>query len=508
MLKGILLAAAAFFIPTAACAAWHQASSEHFVVYADDQPERLQAFATKLERFDKAVRTMRGLDDPPLGTENRLAVYVVADTTAIQSLVGRSGVAGFYIPRAAGSVAFVPRRVFGGGADDLNADIIFFHEYAHHLQLGNDRRALPAWFVEGFAEFHSTARFQPDGSVWLGASGGHRNYGLTDARGSSLERMFEGNTDKMTELEVDALYGRGWVLTHLLTFDASRAGQREKYIVEFNRGKSSVEAARSAFGDLRKLRQDLDAYIRKAKLSYFPVPASRLNIGPVAVRPLSSGEAAFMPIRLRSTRGVNEKTALSLVPIARRAAAPYVNDPIVQAMLAEVEFDAKNYAQAAAAAARALARDPRNSKALIYTGRVKMAQATAAKSTDLQVWREARKWFIEASRVDGDNPEPKILFHQSFAAAGTKPTKNAVEALVYALELVPQDMGLRMQVARQHLDDNNLAEARTAIAPVAYSPHGGGGDLAKTILAKIDAGVAAGALAEWEKASATMATSS
>ena len=28
-----------------ASAAWHQASSRHFVIYSDDQPERLRAYA-------------------------------------------------------------------------------------------------------------------------------------------------------------------------------------------------------------------------------------------------------------------------------------------------------------------------------------------------------------------------------------------------------------------------------------------------------------------------------
>ena len=37
-------------------AAWHRASSPHFIIYGDEAPAKLHAFAEKLERFDKAVQ--------------------------------------------------------------------------------------------------------------------------------------------------------------------------------------------------------------------------------------------------------------------------------------------------------------------------------------------------------------------------------------------------------------------------------------------------------------------
>lgn len=498
LLAGSLLMAT----PAAAFAEWHEASSAHFVVYSNDEPERLKAFATKLERFDKAVRVLRGLDDPPVGRANRLTVYVVGDTDAVQKLVGRGGdgVAGFYIPRAEGSVAFVPRRMSTSGADDLNADTVFFHEYTHHLMLGNMVGALPAWYVEGYAEFHASARFQPDGSVWLGASGAYRNYGLGASRGKALDRMFEGDMARMTAVDVDAFYGRGWVLTHMLTFDPARKGQLGRYLREMNNGMSSMDAAKLAFGDLKALRRDLDLYMSRPKLDYIAIPAAKLTTGPITVRALRPGEAAFLPIRMRSTRGVDKKSAPALVGNARRIGTRYPNDVDVQGMLAEVELDAGNLAQAEAAAQRALAVDPKNGQALIYMGRTKMAQASLAKATDPKIWRDARRWFVEASRVDADDPEPKVLFHQSFVAANEKPSRNAIDALIYAQELAPQDLGLRFRVGRQHLVDGKLKEARIAIAAVAWNPHAG--PLAKrasAVIAKIDAGDAAGALAAWDE---------
>lgn len=137
-IKRFLLAATILFLPGAAMAKWHEASSPHFVVYANESPERLKAFATKLERFDKAMRFVGNIPDVDVGAANRLNVYVVSNVDAVQRLAGRGSgnVAGFYIGRASGSVAFVPRKVGSNGASDLDADTIFFHEYAHHFTLG------------------------------------------------------------------------------------------------------------------------------------------------------------------------------------------------------------------------------------------------------------------------------------------------------------------------------------------------------------------------------------
>src|SRR3954465_10357564 len=103
------LAATAIAAP--ASAAWYQAKSKHFIIYADERPADLAAFAAKLERFDTAVRDVRLMDDPPVGDGNRLTVFVLSDDEAVRRLSGdKSGMLyGYYEGHASGPVAFVPR---------------------------------------------------------------------------------------------------------------------------------------------------------------------------------------------------------------------------------------------------------------------------------------------------------------------------------------------------------------------------------------------------------------
>src|SRR3954451_18132051 len=114
-------------------ASWYQASSKHFVIYADESPKALTDFANRLERFDQAVRFLRGMDDPPVGDGNRLTVFVLPNVGAVQKLHGYGDryVEGFYTPRASGSLAFVPRSTGPNLPGTLSADTIFFHEYSH-----------------------------------------------------------------------------------------------------------------------------------------------------------------------------------------------------------------------------------------------------------------------------------------------------------------------------------------------------------------------------------------
>ena len=505
MLKHLLLAAA-LVAPTAASAEWHEASSAHFVVYSDDKPDRLKAFAEKLERFDAAFRYWRGLPDPSVGNANRLQVVVAPSVGAVQRLAGRgmNNVAGFYIGRASGPVAFVPRRV-GGDKNDINAEAVFFHEYAHHLMLASYTGAFPAWVVEGFAEFHANVKFEADGGVGFGLPPKYRAYGIFNMGGLSLTKMLSGDYQRLAPAQIQSIYGRGWLLTHLLSFEPARKGQLSTYLRHINEGRSAGEAATTAFGDIAALDKELDRYVNQRKLRYQPIPASALRVPPVAMRALGSGEAALMPLRMRSMRGVNMATAAALVSPARKIAAAHLNDPVVQGWLAEIEYDARNYEAAEAAADRALAADPKHGQALVYKGRVRMARAIASRSRDPAVWREVRQWFVEASRVDSEDAEPKVLFHTAFTAAGIAPTRNAVEALLYAQQLVPQDTGLRMQVVHQHLVDGKPDEARRLLGPVAYNPHGGvGREWAAKIMAELTKNDTKAALARWNEAQAAM----
>jgi len=483
-LLGLVLALVAL---SPAQAAWREASSDHFVIYSEESARSLEEFATKLERFDAMLRYRSRLPAENLGPANRLTVFVLPSQGAIKRLYdGRNAnVAGFYIPRASGSYAFTPRRIGDGRVTEVNELIILLHEYAHHFMLQNYAGAYPAWFIEGFAEFYSTTRFDRDGSIGIGIPAHHRARNLFTGVDLPIERLLTVSGRDLRGMAGESIYGRGWLLTHYLTFSPTRSTQLLDYLRALNAGKSSLDAAKAAFGDLKQLDKELDRYLSQSRMSYQKITPDRIPIGKINVRELSPGENAIMDVRMRTKRG--SRDAAELVPLARKVAASYPNDALVQVTLAEVEFDARNFAEAEAAADRALKADPKLVEGLIYKGRARMGIAARDRAADPAVWRQVRSHFAAASRLDPDDPEPKLLFFRSFIEQGAKPTANAAEALAQALVLAPQDRQLRWMVAQQHLNDGKTADARRVLAPLAYDPHGGPrAEAAAAILARLD----------------------
>ncbi len=463
-----IAAAVSLMAATPAAAEWREASTDHFVIYADSGERWLRDFATRLERSAAFFDLIRPSADRNASKYNRIVVYAVPGTAAVQKLCGKCGsVAGFYVPRVGHSVAYTARTP-AANVWDMSSDIVLFHEYAHHILLASTTGALPRWYNEGLAEFFSTIRILPDGAMEVGRPAVHRAYNLLYAD-MKIEQLFESSGRKDAASQ-DIFYGRAWLLAHMMMFDKSRAGQLEKYLTLLNQGTPNLDAARQAFGDLEVLRRDMDAYVRKPT-RMVKTPASAVTVGPVTLRNLSAGEAAMMPVRMRSDRGVSRREAIEIVADARQRAAPFAGDAAVQVALAEAEYDAGNDAEAEAAADRALAVEPKNIDALMYKGRVKVRQAQVSKTQDGQVWKAARGWFVKANAVDPDAAEPLLLFYRSFETARQKPTENAALGLYRALQLSPQDPGLRISAARQFIIDGKVAEARKTLLPLAYDPH-------------------------------------
>lgn len=476
--KAIL--AASLFIPAIAHADWYEASSKHFVVYSDDAPDKITAFTERLERFDQSLRMITGTPDSPLSPNLRVAVYTTSDVTALQKFAGSNSIAGFYIPRASGPTAFVPRKTSG----PLDAQAILQHEYGHSFMFSSWPSAVFAkWFVEGFAEFVGTAFFRTDGSLVFGKPPEYRGYGMLEKSQVPANQLLMLNPGKMGDLQTHILYGRGWLLTHYSIL-GGHAVELGNYIKLSNEGKTA-EASR-AFGDPAALDSKLNAYAQRKSVAVITLTKDQVPIGKVEIRKLSAGESATIQARMASNRGVDEKQAPGVAEAARRLAAPYPNDAAAQDTLAEAEFDAKNYAAAEAAADRAIAANPKSIHALMYKGMAQQEIAKAAKDKDPARWKSIRAWFLKANKLDTEYPQPLILFYDSFEAQGIPATANAQTGLLGAYVLAPYDPGLRFKAGKVLLEQDNAKAARVAFEPLAYSPHASPDNLSLKAVTALD----------------------
>jgi tetratricopeptide (TPR) repeat protein len=469
-----LAALALIGLAAPAAAEWHKAESEHFVIYSDSSSADIREFAQRLERYHVAMTKLTGFNPPPPSPSNRVTVYAVGSDRTLKKLYGDTGsrVAGFYIPRAGSSVAFVPNVRLSGNQTDFTM-IVLLHEYAHHFTISANPFPMPRWVTEGMAEFFAAAKFAPDGGIDIGLPANHRSGELNFADKLSIRELLDYDRYAAGRNRSDAFYGQSWLLFHYLAFNPQRQSQYSDYMTRFLRGTPSLEAAEQAFGDLGQLEAELKSYQRNRRIPAQRYSADLLPIGPVEVASLSEGMNAMMDVVLQSRRGVDREKALDILPEARAVAARYPEDPGVLAALAEAEFDAGNDAEAIAAADRAIARDSAQHNAYVQKGYALFRIAEEAEDKDGAITAAMRP-FEALNAIEADHPLPLIYYFRSFAERGSVPNDNARAALRRASELAPFDQDLRLNLALMQIADRKHSEARQTLAPLAADPHGSG----------------------------------
>lgn len=461
-------------------AEWQEATTKHFVVLGNTSESELRKRALRLEQFDAAMRYLVG------GEEGvRVHLYLLDSMTDLQRLAGSNSIAGFYSASAQEAHAFMPMKIVNAGTG-FTAELVLMHEYTHHMLMANTRTFLPRWANEGLAEMFSTARLADDGSVTIGAPS-VREWDVKAMHRWSVEDLLTKDAAKVSRSEVAERYSRGWALCHYLWMSGRRPGQYDEFIRVLNETGDQVKAGRKVFGDLGKLDDEVDAYVRRSAF-----PASRLaakDIKPsteISIRKLTEGEAAMIVNRMVSARGVNAEQAAALYSQSRPIAARYPSDASVQAWFAEIALDAEQPAEAEKAADLAIAANPKSVSGLVFKGRV--AARRASESGQASDWKAARSWFLRANRVDPNHAYPFQLFYDSFAAAGQRPDPSAVTGLYRAVVLMPQDNALRIRASMELLREGDIAHARAVLAPVAFTPEGTGVNPAMHMIEAMDAG--------------------
>ena len=92
----------------------------------------------------------------------------------------------------------VPRKSGDGDKNDLSANAVLQHEYAHHFMFSSwPGAAFPSWFIEGFAEFHATAVVDTDGGVVLGAPPQYRAQSILNGNWLPLDKLLVAEPAKL-----------------------------------------------------------------------------------------------------------------------------------------------------------------------------------------------------------------------------------------------------------------------------------------------------------------------
>jgi hypothetical protein len=475
--RRIFLSFAMLFMGVPAHAEWWEARTDHFVIYSQDDEGETRKFATQLERYDNALRSLQSTKFEPITADwQRVTIFRSGDIDDIGRLAHSPGVAGFYKPELA-PVEFTPVRksknlgsiVRRDSRTELDPTSVLFHEYAHHFMFQYFPAGYPSWYIEAFAETLATIDLKSDGSFHLGNPPQYRSDDLFHSMMTITPQSLLASTSKPDFEDFYAYYSVGWLMNHYLTFEPSRKGQLQTYLRLVNDGVPSGDAARKAFGDLDKLDSEIGRYKNKGRLYGADVrPASTASPN-VAMRKLNEDEEAAMTVKIRSKAGVTHAEAGGVAAKARDIATRYPNSYAVQLALAEAEFDAEHLEASEAAADRAIQLEPAGIDGLIAKGRVVFERGKKAK--DKALLAQARPWLAKAHDLDPHHPAPLLYNYLSYFYESSTIPQNALIGLEQAYLAAPHFGDLRLILSRQLLSEKKGDLARDILLPLALNPH-------------------------------------
>ncbi len=473
----ILAAFAALVAMPAHAADWFLAETDHFKIYSRDSKSSTEEFAQDLERLDEVLRIISGVgpDDGSLPPSSKVIVFRFGETRDMAVLAGQpgSGIGGFFIPRASGSYAFVPRRqnvTYDRSNQDrfsgleLEPKAVLFHEYVHYFMFQHRNAPYPAWYREGFAEVFSTLRSEGNRFV-IGDAPTWRSLEIM-AVNLDIEKMMDppAKPDRETGART---YGHGWLLASLLNFTPERRPQITDYVTRLARGEGRLEAAKAAFGDLHQLEKEMDSY-RRGSAKVLKVPYMNAEKPKVAIRQLGADEEARIDLMIESKVGVDEKAAAKQLPKARALAEQFPQSVPVLLAAAEVEFDNKNYAEAEALSNKALAIDPKSTEAAINLANTSLMRSLEDKA----MMAQARERFIAANNMENDHPVPLYGYYLTYLLSGEEAPDSAKNALEGAYQYAPFDTGIRQALTHMFLLEGELGIAKSLLNPLIQTGHG------------------------------------
>ena len=89
-MRRVLTTAAALFlfISGKALAEWHEASSDHFVIYAEEDEKDIRKYSDRLERYYSAMSAILPSKKIKPSPSNRVTIYVVSSERMVRKLYG------------------------------------------------------------------------------------------------------------------------------------------------------------------------------------------------------------------------------------------------------------------------------------------------------------------------------------------------------------------------------------------------------------------------------------
>lgn len=491
--KRVLAVAVALLAACAAGAAsaeWRRAETTHFIVYGDVSERTIRTYAQKVERFDALLRAYY-----PIVVDHeipKLEIFIAEGRRDMEEAypgIGAS-VGGYYSPNSGRIHAVVDTSAISG-------DVVLFHEYAHHFMFQMVSNAYPSWFVEGFAEYYSTADVRPD-RIQFGRHHPGRINSLSGGA-NTWARMEDVLTWRYTasgRYRASSYYAQAWAMTHYFMSTPERTRMLSDYLNAVVRGEESVAAMQAATGRTpAQLQTDVRLYASGAIDMLTPqIDIAEPEVTVTSLSPAGS-HMAWLDLRLDREPVKQEppdddgQTQKSEAQKAREARedAEHRADLIRDAFAAAERYPGERMAMLVEARAHRLSDDPEaaftaleplltegstDADALRLAGMALLDLAEKETGESAMGRRRAASAYL-ARAYEADPLDFRVYLGLNRARQGQAryPTDNDISTLEVAVKLAPQSFDARLRLGHAYMARSLNAEAVAVLLPVSNSPH-------------------------------------
>jgi len=246
---------------------WSRVETDHFVITTDGPARYAESYARQLEAFRYVALMVLGADPAGARSQAKLDIYLLHNQEQMLKLRPNmsDSTAGMYFNCEEGSIAYATLQNNWANGDTDFGLAVLLHEYSHHLMFQARPAYYPTWYVEGFADYMSTAGMDDD-RISLGNRHPWRMATLGEDRWVGFDTILSAralnNGDKAHDDRlVLSFYAQSWLLAHYMLNDSERTKKFNAYFARVGAGEDPVAAFEPATGiPVGKLERLLKQY--------------------------------------------------------------------------------------------------------------------------------------------------------------------------------------------------------------------------------------------------------
>ena len=434
---------------------WVEVRSPHFVVSSNAGEKEARRVADQFEQ----IRALFHTAFPNLRVDPAEPVLILAakNENTMKMLLpeewevkGHVHPAGLY--QQGEDKHYVILRLDSEGDNPFHA---LYHEYTHAL-LHLNFAALPLWLDEGLAEFYGNSRLGEKESR-VGTIDQSHLYILGQNKLLPIETLLnveQGSPYYNEANQASVFYAESWALVHYLMLDPDAHEQQllRNFFAAWDKSRSQIEAARQAFGDLKRFGQIIEAYSRQRmfRVALFKNGQQAAD-KTYAARSLPAGEI----LALRGDCASHRKMFEQAKPLVEQAVQTEPNLAIGHEALGYYLYRKEDESGADREMKKAMELGSTSFVAPYYHGLLVLRGGLATP----EMMREAIRSLEKATQI---NPQFAPAFEGLAQAYSTAPEtqKQALDAGIRAVQLEPATHVYAINLVNLLLNADRDADAR------------------------------------------------